>query len=185
VAVAGIAAAAAPVAIAAAVLAAIAALVIAFKKFRDHVDKTTDRLIDAQSRLAEVSGSMAAVYAEREMSEVWRDRAKGEMLSPSARYLARGEQFRKNEDAQFEVLWTRLENRVVGFANRAIGVIEGSFSNAMGIPLLNRMVELIEKGDKPQGVAEWLERIEKQNADRLNAARDRMKELAKGRPFGG
>lgn len=175
---AGVGAVAAPIA---AVVAATLALVVAFRAFKNHVVGATDELIHTQDRLSEVSGSMAAVFAERELAEMQRDRDKGDRLSRSAGYLARGEQYRKNVDAEWEVLTTRVQNWAEGWGNRLVGKMQASI---IAIPILNRLADWLEDklgADEPKGVAAWLERVEEHEKQRLQDGKDGRGRVAENR----
>ncbi|HYE79572.1 MAG TPA: hypothetical protein VEI97_16415 [bacterium] len=92
-------------------------LVEAFRKFKAHVESTTDALIAAQQRLAEVSPSMASVMARRHVQELMRDQKRGEALAASARDLTQAEQRRKDTTLPFEVAWDRIQNGIYALLN--------------------------------------------------------------------
>jgi hypothetical protein len=167
----------------AAAVAATVALVIAFKKFRDHVAGATDELLHTQEQLAETSGSMASVFAERELREMQRDRYKGDSLAGSARYLSRAEQDRKDTEKEFDIFWTRIQNLLEGNFNRVIEIAEKPLALVFKIGnfLYPHLAKLLDLEDDDQGVAAWLERIEGQEKQRLQDAKDRMAQIGKDR----
>jgi hypothetical protein len=165
---AGAAAAGGPIGLAVlAVVAVLASLVIAFRKFQTHVEEATDELIRDQAKLAEVSGGMAAVFAEREMQELRRDREKGNRLSTSARYLVEGEQQRKDKEVNFEVLGTKVSNYIEGFANRFLAGLYDPFDGILG--KMDELIKWLEKvfGIKVEDMREQMQAIEDRERNRL------------------
>jgi hypothetical protein len=174
----GAAAAAGPIGLAVlAVVAVLAGLVLAFKKFKNHVEETTEELVQFQSKFAEVSGAMANVYAQREMRELQRDRQMGDRLANSARYLTEGEQARKDKEASFTVLGTKIQNYLEGFGNRFLAGLYDPFSK-----LADRLDKLIDQltGEKtPEQLGDWIQRIEdKQKVMLDNGKQQRQKAAA-------
>jgi hypothetical protein len=176
----GAAAAAGPIGLAVlAVVAVLAGLVLAFRKFKSHVEETTEELVHFQARFAEVSGAMASVYASREMRELQRDRQMGDRLATSARYLTEGEQLRKDKEANFTVLGTKIQNYVEGFGNRFLAGLYDPISEFTG--KLDKVAKWLEErfGGKPEKIEDWIGRIEdKRRADLDNAKQQRQKAAA-------
>lgn len=175
---AGLGAIAGPAAI---VVAVLAALAIAFVKFKNHVEKATDALLEEQAKMGEISGSMAAVFAERELSELTRDRKKGDTIAGSAAFLAQSEQYRKGVQAEFDVLGTRLSNVAEGIGNRVLASAYQWLGIDKIVRVLNRILDVIEPRGDGEAVADWLQRIEDSERQRLIDAKDRMRQLGADR----
>jgi hypothetical protein len=92
---------------------AVAALPGAAVMFGKAVHGMTEEAVRAQARLAEVSGSMAAVMAERHAREVFRDIRQGEKVAGTARQLVNAEQNLKDSTEPIESLITNIKNTVL------------------------------------------------------------------------
>jgi hypothetical protein len=81
--------------------------------FGKAVHGMTEEAVRAQARLAEVSGAMAAVMAERHAREVFRDVRQGERIAGTARGLVSAEQNLKDATEPIESLITNIKNTVL------------------------------------------------------------------------
>jgi hypothetical protein len=131
---AAISAAALPVGIVAAIVAAEVAFVVACKG-------AADELIELRKELAQVSGAMGVVYAQRELQEIMRERSRGDQLANAQGLLIRGEQKFKDEIFPWEMAWDELKtNFLAGFYNE-LGEIAGGINSLvkmLGIDIKNR-----------------------------------------------
>lgn len=150
-------------------------------KFKEHVEKATDALVQLQKGLADASPSMAAVMARRDFQELMRERKRGEALSDSAEYLTGAEQRRKDATLPVEVMWTEFKNRVYGFGNDMVGGMAQVVNGVLGL------TEKFDDGQAPT-LAESVKRVQDAEQKRMENERarlDRIKEQAgKGRRFG-
>ncbi|HYE77922.1 MAG TPA: hypothetical protein VEI97_08050 [bacterium] len=150
---------------------AIITYVRALDRFKRHVERATDALVEAQRKLAEVSPSMAAVYARREVQEILRDRRRGEALAESANYLVGAEQRRKDSWMPLETAWDQLQNRLYGFFN---DVVSGMGKALSELALMRQDDE--EKKDL--ALTTELEKIRDAEKQRLLNERARMDRVA-------
>lgn len=78
--------------------------------------KAADDLVESQRDLAQVSPSMAGVYAARDIQEILRNRQKGEMLANATGNLTREEQRFKDAMMPMETAWEEFKaNFLAGF----------------------------------------------------------------------
>jgi hypothetical protein len=104
-------------------VAAVAAVTVAAVAFGKAIHGMTQEALRAQMRLAEVSGAMASVMAERQIREVLRDQRQGAKLASTARDLARAEQDMKDSLEPMETLITNIKNTVLANIERTLGDI--------------------------------------------------------------
>jgi hypothetical protein len=90
---------------------------IALKAFNEAVNRSTDGAIENARRLSEVSGSMAAVLAERDLKETLRGIRRGGATSGSAKELADAEQRRKNAAEPLANAFDNASNKVLATLN--------------------------------------------------------------------
>lgn len=90
---------------------------VALKAFHMAVDRATEGALAAARQYAEVSGSMAAVLAERDLKELLRDQRMGEAQAGSTRALAEAEQRRKDATEPLSNAFADLKNNVLAFGN--------------------------------------------------------------------
>jgi hypothetical protein len=105
---------------------AVVAGVVAVAAFVAETKKAADELIVFNQRLANVSASMGAIYAQREFREIMRERARGDALSNSTGLLVRGEQRFKDAVFPWETAWEDLKgNFLAGFYSSLADIAEG------------------------------------------------------------
>lgn len=100
----------------------VAAIGIAFNEARKAVAGWTDAMLESSRRLAEVSGSMAAVFAEKEVRDLLRDIRVGEATAGSTRILAESEAKRKDAEADISIALTNTGNLILAAINEVIAV---------------------------------------------------------------
>ncbi len=110
------------------------ALGTALFKANEAVGAWTDAAFRSSERLAQVSGSMAAVHAQREVRQLMRDIQRGEKTAGSAKDLMESEDRRKNA---FEPLMTSLDNLL----NTALSIANDILTGLMDF--LNPIFELL------------------------------------------
>jgi hypothetical protein len=162
-----------------AAVAIVVEYVKALWKFKTAVERTTDSLIETQRKLADASPAMAAIFAQRDVQELLRERKRGDALADSAGYLVGAEQRRKDATLPIETEWQGVKNRFYGFFND----VEAGMAKQ-----LNAMLGLKEeKGDQQAPLHQQLEAIAQANRDRIaneRAKLDRVKQQAdKARRF--
>lgn len=81
------------------------------------LDQWTEQLQAGNKRLAEFSGSMAAVMAQRDVAEMQRMRERGDEVAASAEWLTDAENKRKDNTQEILILAQRLENSLGAFVN--------------------------------------------------------------------
>lgn len=152
------------------------ALVMAFIKVRDAVDRFTNAALDRAKELSYVSGSMAAVTAEREIRQMMRDYKKGEATAGTARELMEAESNRKEQEDRLEIIVTNATNKLLTWGNRVItGVLT---------PIADRAEELARRlglaGDPPGpvGLAASMDGILAEHA-KLEAAGRTLMDIAR------
>ena len=97
--------------------AAVTTLVSGFLKARDAVDKWTEGAMASAAKLKEVSGSMAAVMAERDIQQMMRDVKRGEATAGSANELMSAESKRKTEENRIGIVVDNASNKVLAVLN--------------------------------------------------------------------
>jgi hypothetical protein len=154
----------------------------ALLRLKAFTERYTDQLVQSQQRLADVSGSMAAVYAQREIQELLRDQRRGEALAESASYMTGAEQRRKDATMPIETAITSLENRMAGFLNDIVAGMAKVVNGVLGL------TDESEKDKAANRLTDAVQHIRDDNQKRMENERarlDRIKEQAgKGRRFG-
>lgn len=113
--------------------------------FSKAVSHATDRLMEAARRYSEVSASMAAITAQRDLREIMRNMEKGERISGSANTLMQAEQSRKDKQVNIEVVMEKISNLTMAGANRALEFLLAPLDR-----LAQSIDELIEKLPGPR-----------------------------------
>lgn len=119
------------------VAGAAVAVGVAMYKAGEAVVKWTDEAMASAAKLAEVSGSMATVMAERDVKQMQRDMARGENTSGSARKLMEAEDARKNAMAPIETAIDNLTNNLLAWGNDIITPIAEKIGD--GVELLKTL----------------------------------------------
>lgn len=116
--------AAGPAAIALLAVAGLVAFVAALKN-------AADTLIEKQKELAKFSPSMAGVYARRDISEMFRERRRGELLSGSTERLIDQEQRFKDSTFNIEVMYEDLKTQFLTGFYASLADIASSVNNIL------------------------------------------------------
>lgn len=125
---------------------------VALKMFHDAVNRATEAQISQARHLAEVSGSMAAVMANRDISEMFRDIRKGENQAGSMKELVDAEQKRKNASEPLVNAMENAQNRILAALNETL------------VPMLNVANNIMEGlKELPFGVGEAIKRLTEGN----------------------
>jgi hypothetical protein len=95
----------------------VTAVVGALNSFRKAVENTTTSQLEGYRRMAEVSGGMAAVMANRDLQETLRNMRQGEAQSESAGRLAEAEQRRKDAAEPLDNAFSNLKNDLLAGMN--------------------------------------------------------------------
>lgn len=98
-------------------LAAITTVVTGFIAARAAVATWTEAAMASARRLSEISGSMAAVMAERDIGQMRRDLQRGEATAGSARGLMQAESARKDQENRMEIVFDNAKNNVLELLN--------------------------------------------------------------------
>lgn len=130
------------------------ATVVAVALYEAHkaIVNWTNAAFESMSKLAEASGSMAAVMAERDVRQFVRDQERGEAVAGSAYALMESEDRRKNATAPIENAIDNLRNNALTALNdAATPIIEGIGS---GLEYLKDIFPFLDKiagkgDDKP------------------------------------
>lgn len=173
----------------------------ALKKFHDAILEATDAAVQAQRRYAEVSGSQAAVFAERDMKELVRDIKHGEETAGSTKQLIDAEQNRKDAFEPLKISIEKLENVMLAIGNNLIAETLGKVTEVGGEVVdairegaadLGRAVGLLGEEKKEPSVEDVLTRVLKDADDAtrrakegMNRARDRAPRRGVARPGDG
>jgi len=83
--------------------------------FRRAVIDAAEAALQTQRKYTEVSASMAAVFAQLDTAETFRNMEKGERLAGSTRELARAVDKSREADKELDILVTGVGNRVKAF----------------------------------------------------------------------
>ncbi|AWM38706.1 hypothetical protein GobsT_31040 [Gemmata obscuriglobus] len=176
-------------------IGAIVAVGDALNQFKKAVIQATDEQIAAARKLAEVSGPMAAVLAQRDIQEMLRDRRQGNAQAGSTGVLAKSEQRRKDASEGLENVLANTKNEILALLNdllvpplRIISAATEAIANSpvlktagvMGL-LLDRQKKKSEEESKKAastGIAADAERIEREAA-RIDAELGRMAATAR------
>lgn len=89
----------------------------AFVKARAAVANWTEAAMESARRLSHVSGSMAAVMAQRDVQDMMRDVKRGEATGGTAQKLMQAEARRKDEEVKIQIAMDNLRNEVLTLAN--------------------------------------------------------------------
>lgn len=134
------------------VVGAATSVVEAFIKARNAVDNWTNNAFESAARLAEVSGSMAGVMAQREVDQINRDIKRGEATAGSAQRLQTAESERKDEE---NILGTKIDNatnNILAVMNNLITPIVKAANGVVGyleqLPLIGDMLKRLMEGDE-------------------------------------
>lgn len=151
----------------------------AFNEARKAVVKWTDEAMKTAQQLSKVSGSMAAVMAQRDVQQLVRDVKRGEATAGSAETLMRAESRRKEEELKINIAVDNLKNTVLAIGNDIITV---------ALKPLARIAESVDTiakrfkiwGDKPEasGLGGLMGIAAAEDA-KIVAAGNKMMELAK------
>lgn len=163
----------------------VAAVAAGFYEANKAVSKWTDAALDSAAKLGEVSGSMAAIAADREIRQIQRDIEKGESTAKSTEALMESEDRRKNATLPIEIAIDNLQNTVLSTLNDVMTPVITQLGKAVG--LLDEVTELLggEKGEPDhKGLAfEFHDTIKELN--KLEAVgRAMMDDVAKARKGG-
>jgi len=99
------------------VVGVVTTVVETFVKARNAVDGWTEAAFQSAARLAEVSGSMAAVMAQRQVAQLQRDIERGEATAGSANRLQQAEARRKEEENKLGATIDNATNNILAVLN--------------------------------------------------------------------
>lgn len=94
----------------------------AFIAARQAIASWTDAALESARQLSEVSGSMAAVFAVKDMQDMLRDIRVGEATAGTAGVLARSEATRKDAESEVGAALTNVGNLVLAALNELVAV---------------------------------------------------------------
>lgn len=121
----GLAASAGPALAAVAAVAAITAVVIALVALPGALKDFSKGLLEANRQFAEVSGSMAVIFAQLELQERRRGIEKGERLAGTARKAAGAYNELSDDTKEMEIMWGHIKNWVAEkSANIGSGIVK-------------------------------------------------------------
>lgn len=136
------------------------------------MNRWTEAALKSAERLTEFSGSMSAVFAEKEVRDMIRDIRVGEATAASTARLMRSEADRKDVEAEIEIHVTNVTNRIVAALNtiataflepmiKIVSDIDEAFKKAfgaggppgpVGIPaLIPDMMKVVDDAEKRAG----------------------------------
>lgn len=154
------------------VLGPVAAIGAAFYKAGQAIDDWTKTTLESQKQLSNVSGSMAAVFAQREMLKMVRDQELGEATAGSAKELVEAEDRREKAGLGITKALTNVGNRLLAFGEDALAAI---------LDPLSRMAEATGLADAgpvgPQGLAKEMAGL-KGIVDRLDREAGDLMDIA-------
>lgn len=102
-------------------LAAAAILTVkAFVDARDAVASWTEEAMETARRLGQVSGSMSAVVARRELEQMQRDVKRGEATAGTASTLMAAESRRKEQEDRLAIVFDNAKNEVLAVLNTMV-----------------------------------------------------------------
>lgn len=131
-----------------AAVGAVISLVEGLVKARNAINDWTESAFESAARLAEVSGSMAAVMGQREINQVRRDVERGEATAGSAGRLQEAESRRKDEENKLGATIDNATNNVLAEMNKLLTPV---------IELLNAGVEGLK--ELPWGVGAAIKKL--------------------------
>lgn len=102
--------------------AGVTVVTTAFIAARQAVASWTDAALESARRLSEVSGSMAAVFAVKDMQDMLRDIRQGEGTAGTAGVLARSEAARKDAELEVVMALNNMGNLILAAMNDLIAV---------------------------------------------------------------
>lgn len=105
-----------------AVAGGVAVVATAFIAARNAIAGWTDAALESARRLSGVSGSMAAVFAVKDMQDMLRDIKTGEGTAGSTGMLARSEANRKDAELEVVMALTNVGNLILAAMNDLIAV---------------------------------------------------------------
>lgn len=146
----------------------------AFIRFKRHIHTLTEELVQAQRRLAEVSPSMAAAMARRDVQELMRDQRKGEALSSSAERLFQSEQHRKSVWMPAETMWDKLQNELAALGNDLVSA--ATLNNGLLHILADKLTDN-ETDRKANMLGHQAAELLKNEKDRIQRQREDMDRL--------
>lgn len=111
----------------------IGAVVVALYMFKKAVEHATDAAVEAARRYAQVSPSQGAAVAERDVREMLREREKGERTSGTMRMVLESEQYRKDQQVEYQVLGENIKNLFTSAGNEILGGILEPINDIIGI----------------------------------------------------
>jgi hypothetical protein len=112
--------------------AAVVTLVVtAFQMAYEATTKWTEEALDSARKLASVSGSMAAVMAERDIAQMFRDIQRGEATAGTAHDLVTAESRRKEEENRISTVIDNAKNSVLAVMNELIADILRPIADAL------------------------------------------------------
>jgi hypothetical protein len=169
-----------------AIVATVAITVVqGFIKAYQAVDTWTENAMASAAKLAEVSGSMAAVMATREYNQAMRDIERGEATAGSTGKLQEAESRRKDEENKLGIVVDNATNQVLTVLNDLVTPILTGMNNLLkGLSELPWGVGRVIKGlmseeEKNQGSFESLGSFAMRESQRIDAAGDAMMNRAR------
>lgn len=134
-----------------AVVGVVVAVVAAFAGARKAVIDWTESSLAAAKRLAEVSGSMAALTAERELMQMQRDVTRGEGTAGTANLLMRGESLRKEQENRIGIVVDNATNSILAVLNGIMAA--GLRPVADAVEAIARKIGIDVDKPEPGGIA--------------------------------
>lgn len=112
------------------------------------VDSWTNKTFESARKLAEVSGSMAAVMAERDIGQMRRDMKRGNETAGTARDLMESESRRKDSGNRIDIVVDNVTNKIGSFFNDVIGTVNDGVAD-----ILEFFTGEEDKKSPPKGLA--------------------------------
>ncbi len=140
----------------------------AANEFGKQVVQATDQQISAMKQFAQMSASMAAVMAQRDIKEMQRSMSKGNDLAESAGALVESEQRRKDATAPIEVLLDKIYNQMLDGANKLLSdILEPVGEAAQALMDWLPANDQSKKDSTPQTTSQLLDRTYTRHAVRV------------------
>lgn len=131
-------------------------LVEAAIKARNAINDWTNAAFESAARLAEVSGSMAAVMANRQVDQIQRDIIRGESTAGSTNRLQQAESRRKDEENRLGITIDNATNTVLTALNNLLTPVINKIN--AGVELMREMPPWLRAIAGPLGlIADVLE----------------------------
>jgi hypothetical protein len=92
----------------------------ALVEYRNAVQKATTAQLESYRKLAEVSGGMAAVMANRDVTDMIRNMRRGDALAPSAKALSEAEARRKDAAEPMKQILETFKNDLLTLLNNGL-----------------------------------------------------------------